>query len=232
MWSRWESWSMAMPFRKLWEYKRRTGESLPKEMELEPVLPAAEFPENQRFTKLVGKLFRRSCFRIKSRRVTQFNRWRFAARRSQRYAIDAIFWGAGRNSPDRLCWLGSGMATTAVIYFSRSSGFRSVRRVYPLCCYPIPETPALDTEEMFLSFIELVRSPLLSEADRSTWFFSPSPTKCTGRAGESDSLAYKPLPCRPNAPTPLPAACNSPAVSSVTPGNAAMSHVAAVRVAG
>jgi len=28
-------------------------ESLPKEMELEPVLPAAEFPENQRFTKLV-----------------------------------------------------------------------------------------------------------------------------------------------------------------------------------
>jgi len=36
-----------------WEYKRRTGESLPKEMELEPVLPAAEFPENQRFTKLV-----------------------------------------------------------------------------------------------------------------------------------------------------------------------------------
>jgi len=30
-----------------------TGESLPKEMELEPVLPAAEFPENQRFTKLV-----------------------------------------------------------------------------------------------------------------------------------------------------------------------------------
>jgi len=55
------------------------------------------------------------------------------------------------------------------VYFSRSSGFRSVRRVYPLCCYPIPETPALDTEEMFLSFIELrVRSPLLSEADRST----------------------------------------------------------------
>jgi len=47
--------------------------------------------------------------------------------------------------------LGVGMATTAVyfVYFSRSSGFRSVRRVYPLCCYPIPETLALDTEEMF-----------------------------------------------------------------------------------
>jgi len=42
-----------MPFRKSVGTKRRTGESLPKEMELEPVLPAAEFPENQRFTKLV-----------------------------------------------------------------------------------------------------------------------------------------------------------------------------------
>jgi len=51
--------------------------------------------------------------------------------------------------------LGVGMATTAVqpsVYFSRSSGFRSVRRVYPLCCYPIPETLALDTEEMFFEF--------------------------------------------------------------------------------
>jgi Zn-dependent peptidase ImmA (M78 family)/transcriptional regulator with XRE-family HTH domain len=35
------------------EYKRRTGESLSKEMELEPVLPAEDFPMNQRFTKLV-----------------------------------------------------------------------------------------------------------------------------------------------------------------------------------
>lgn len=35
------------------EYKRRTGESLPKDMELEPVLPAEDFPMNQRFTRQV-----------------------------------------------------------------------------------------------------------------------------------------------------------------------------------
>jgi Zn-dependent peptidase ImmA (M78 family) len=35
------------------DYKRRTGQSLSKEMELEPVLPAEDFPLNQRFTKLV-----------------------------------------------------------------------------------------------------------------------------------------------------------------------------------
>lgn len=35
------------------EYKRRTGQSLTKEIELEPILPAEDFPMNQRFTKLV-----------------------------------------------------------------------------------------------------------------------------------------------------------------------------------
>ncbi len=35
------------------EYKRRTGQSLTKEIELDPVLPAEDFPVNQRFTKLV-----------------------------------------------------------------------------------------------------------------------------------------------------------------------------------
>ena len=35
------------------EYKRQTGESLPKEKEIEPALSALYFPANQRFTKLV-----------------------------------------------------------------------------------------------------------------------------------------------------------------------------------
>lgn len=35
------------------EYKRQTGQSLTKEIELEPVLTAADFPVNQRFTNLV-----------------------------------------------------------------------------------------------------------------------------------------------------------------------------------
>lgn len=35
------------------EYKRRNGQSLTKEIELEPLLSAADFPVNQRFTKLV-----------------------------------------------------------------------------------------------------------------------------------------------------------------------------------
>lgn len=35
------------------EYKRRTGQPLTKEIELEPILPTEDFPMNQRFTKLV-----------------------------------------------------------------------------------------------------------------------------------------------------------------------------------
>lgn len=36
-----------------WEYKQRTGQPLTKQIEIEPMLLEAEFPVNQRFTKLV-----------------------------------------------------------------------------------------------------------------------------------------------------------------------------------
>ncbi|MGK7877473.1 MAG: ImmA/IrrE family metallo-endopeptidase [Xenococcaceae cyanobacterium] len=36
-----------------WQYKQRTGKTLTKEIEIEPRLPESEFPENQRFKKLV-----------------------------------------------------------------------------------------------------------------------------------------------------------------------------------
>jgi len=59
---------------------------------------------------------------------------------------------SGRSSPDRLLmtW-GVGMATTTVASVYKSSGFRSVEE--STYCLLIPEPLALDTEEMFLSFM-------------------------------------------------------------------------------
>ena len=64
------------------------------------------------------------------------------------------------------------MATTALqsaVYCSRSSGFGEASEATLQTATQYLETLALDTEEMFSSFMEFrVSSPLLSEADRST----------------------------------------------------------------
>ncbi|WP_250122444.1 XRE family transcriptional regulator [Chroococcidiopsis sp. CCMEE 29] len=76
------------------EYKRRTGESLPKQMELEPVLPAAEFLENQRFTKLVWQaLWAGHVSELKAAELLNLTveDLRLARREAKAYAIDAIF---------------------------------------------------------------------------------------------------------------------------------------------
>jgi Zn-dependent peptidase ImmA (M78 family) len=76
-----------------WEYKRRTGQSLTKEIELEPVLPAACFPPNQRFTKLVwqalslGKVSELKAAELLNLTVEDL---RTANRAAKAYAIDAI----------------------------------------------------------------------------------------------------------------------------------------------
>ncbi|KAB8318315.1 ImmA/IrrE family metallo-endopeptidase [Tolypothrix campylonemoides VB511288] len=76
------------------EYKRRTGQSLPKEIELEPVLPESDFPVNQRFTKLVwqglslGKVSELKAAELLNLTVEDL---RLARREARGYAIDAIF---------------------------------------------------------------------------------------------------------------------------------------------
>lgn len=73
-----------------WEYKRRTGQSLTTEIELEPVLPAENFPVNQRFTKLVwqalklGKVSELKAAELLNSTVEDL---RTANREAQAYAI-------------------------------------------------------------------------------------------------------------------------------------------------
>ncbi len=75
------------------EYKRRTGQSLTKEIELEPVLPAADFPVNQRLTKLVWKAL--SLSKVSELKAAELldltvEDLRQARREAKMYAIDAI----------------------------------------------------------------------------------------------------------------------------------------------
>ncbi len=76
------------------EYKRRTGQSLSKEMELEPVLSVKDFPVNQRFTKLVwqalslGKISELKAAELLNLTVENL---RLAHREAKGYAIDTIF---------------------------------------------------------------------------------------------------------------------------------------------
>lgn len=76
------------------EYKRQTGESLPKEKEIEPALNAEDFPVNQRFTKLVwqalssGKISELKAAELLNLSVDSLRQSRKEARV---YAIDAIF---------------------------------------------------------------------------------------------------------------------------------------------
>ena len=76
------------------EYKRRTGQSLPKEMELDPVLPTEDFPVNQRFTKLVwqalssGKISELKAAELLNLTIENL---RLTRREARGYAIDAIF---------------------------------------------------------------------------------------------------------------------------------------------
>lgn len=73
-----------------WEYKRRTGQSLTKEIELEPILPAEDFPMNQRFTKLVwqalklGKVSELKAAELLNLSVEDL---RLARREAEAYAI-------------------------------------------------------------------------------------------------------------------------------------------------
>lgn len=77
-----------------WEYKQRTGQSLTKEVEIEPRLPELEFPLNQRFTKLVwqalqlGKVSELKAAELLNLTVENL---RLARREAKAYAIDAIF---------------------------------------------------------------------------------------------------------------------------------------------
>lgn len=72
------------------EYKRQTGQSLTQEIELEPVLSAADFPVNQRFTKLVwqalnlGKVSELKAAELLNLTVENL---RLARRKAQAYAI-------------------------------------------------------------------------------------------------------------------------------------------------
>lgn len=72
------------------EYKRRTGHSLTKEIELEPVLPAEDFPVNQRFTKLVkqalelGKVSELKAAELLNLTIEEL---RLARRETEAYAI-------------------------------------------------------------------------------------------------------------------------------------------------
>lgn len=76
------------------EYKRRTGESLIKEMEVEPVLLAEDFPLNKRFTKLVwqslvlGKVSELKAAELLNLTIETLRQCRQEAKA---YAIDAIF---------------------------------------------------------------------------------------------------------------------------------------------
>lgn len=76
------------------EYKRRTGQSLPKSHELEPVLPAEDFPVNQRFTKLVWQaLYQGKASELKAAELLNLSveELRLARREASAYAIDAIY---------------------------------------------------------------------------------------------------------------------------------------------
>lgn len=76
------------------DYKRRTGQSLPKETELEPALPAEDFPVNQRFTKIVwqalalGKVSELKAAELLNLTVEDLRQRRQEAKA---YAIDAMF---------------------------------------------------------------------------------------------------------------------------------------------
>lgn len=76
------------------EYKRRTGQSLPKEIELEPVISAEDFPVNQRFTRIIwqaltnGKVSELKAAELLNLTIKELRQCRQQARV---YAIDAIF---------------------------------------------------------------------------------------------------------------------------------------------
>lgn len=76
------------------EYKRQTGESLPKEKEIEPALSAEDFPANQRFTKLVWQaLSEGKVSELKAAELLNLsvNSLRQSRKEARVYAIDAIF---------------------------------------------------------------------------------------------------------------------------------------------
>lgn len=76
------------------EYKRQTGESLPKEKELEPVLPTEDFPVNQRFTKLVWQaLCDNKVSELKAADLLNLTveNLRQSRQKAKVYAIDTIF---------------------------------------------------------------------------------------------------------------------------------------------
>ena len=72
------------------EYKRQTGQSLTKEIELEPILPAEDFPMNERFTKLVWQaLWAGHVSELKAAELLDltFEELRLTRRKSEAYAI-------------------------------------------------------------------------------------------------------------------------------------------------
>ncbi len=76
------------------EYKRRTGESLSKEVELEPVLADVDFPVNQRFTRIIWQaLSSGDVSELKAAELLNLTveDLRLARKEARGYAIDAIF---------------------------------------------------------------------------------------------------------------------------------------------
>lgn len=76
------------------DYKRRTGETFPKEAELEPVLSTADFPVNQRFTTLVWEaLAQDKISELKAAELLNLTIEELRQRRqaAKVYAIDASF---------------------------------------------------------------------------------------------------------------------------------------------
>ncbi|MCD8488635.1 MAG: XRE family transcriptional regulator [Desertifilum sp.] len=76
------------------EYKRQTGESLPKEKEIEPALSVEDFPVNQRFTKLVWQALREGeVSELKAAELlnVSVDFLRQTRKEARVYAIDAIF---------------------------------------------------------------------------------------------------------------------------------------------
>ncbi len=76
------------------EYKRRTGESLSKEVEIEPVLPAEDFPVNQRFKRIIWQAL--SAGHVSELKAAELlnltvEDLRLARKEARGYAIDAIF---------------------------------------------------------------------------------------------------------------------------------------------